>query len=150
MFTLVYYWFHRFCTSWCFSCSRNSLWICCVFAVIRSSFIYLISSSMRGWSFWYTWKYDDHDHNDFADLGIIFYKTLLSHNDNKWSFSISTCPPFSGGIYTWTCVSGEDSEFRTQRRIKKKRTKIGIVVLQQQQRPDICDSGCGQVVKNQF
>ena len=58
LFTLMYYWFHCFCTSWCFSCSRNCFWICCVFAVISSSVIsscfrYLISYSMRGWSFWY-------------------------------------------------------------------------------------------------
>ena len=56
LFTLMYYRFHCFCTSWCFSCSRNCFWICCVYAVISPGFRYLISFSMRGWSFWYTYK----------------------------------------------------------------------------------------------
>ena len=52
----------------------------------------------------------------FMNLPIMIGKHFLKNIAQPWQpmvfFSISTCPPCSEGIYTWTCVSGEDSEFR--------------------------------------
>ena len=58
--------------------------------------------------------------------------------------------PFQEGYTRGHVCQGRTPSFERKEGPRRRGQTLALYVLQQQQRPDICDSGCGQVVKNQF